>query len=86
MCLVTWLGLPFIIAGDWQLEPRVMASSAFLDLLDATICAPVEATNVITGSVIDYFVRGRSPLGIAGPRFTTIAYSRRTVQLSWRLT
>jgi hypothetical protein len=51
--------LPFIIAGDWQVSPAVLAESRFPHRLGAEILAPDGPTNLRSGSTIDYFVVSR---------------------------
>ncbi len=50
------LGRLFIMTGDFQVEPSEMQRSGFCALVGAKIVAPGCATNVHTGSQIDYFV------------------------------
>ncbi len=57
------LGRPFIIMGDFQVEPGDMLKTELLRLLDASIVAPGGATNLVTGSQIDYFIISRALLG-----------------------
>ncbi len=56
MLLLIRMGLPFVIAGDWQRAPADLERTGFLRRLGARICAPSEPTNLVTGSVIDWFV------------------------------
>ncbi len=50
------LGKPYVMCGDWQVEPEDMRRSGLLALINGVIIAPSSATNVLTGRVIDYFV------------------------------
>jgi hypothetical protein len=50
------LGLPFILAGDWQVGPSDMIAAGFHRLLGAEVFAPPGPTNLNTGTRIDYFV------------------------------
>ncbi len=54
------IGLPFVIGGDWQVDPTDMASTRIDELLDAEIIAPREATNIKSGNVLDYYIVSRS--------------------------
>ncbi len=49
-------GLPCILTGDWQVPPDEMRSSGFPELIGATVVAPTGATNLNSGSTIDYFL------------------------------
>ncbi len=49
-------GLPFVVSGDWQVEPDVLKASGLPSLLDATVVHPGCPTNTHTGSEIDYFL------------------------------
>ncbi len=51
------IGLPFIVAGDWQVHPNIVVASGLTRLLRASVCAPRCATNINTGSKIDFFWR-----------------------------
>ncbi len=50
------IGRPFIIGGDWQVQPDCVLQSKLNDVLDAHVCAPTRATNVLAGSILDYFL------------------------------
>ncbi len=56
------LGLPFVWAADWQVPPAALEASGLPRLLDASICAPNEATNAVSGTIIDYFLVSNSML------------------------
>ncbi len=57
--LTTW-GLPFILGGDWQHEPRDLMQSGLPELLDATIIAAGCSTNTQSGNELDYFLVSRT--------------------------
>ncbi len=54
------LGLPFVIGGDWQVAPSVVAASGLPHLLNGVICAPNCATNAVSGTTIDFFLISKS--------------------------
>ncbi len=56
------LGRPFVIMGDFQVEPEAMRRTELCRLLDAVIVSPGCATNLVTGTQIDYFVVSRALL------------------------
>ena len=58
--LVKGCGLPFVIAGDWQVSPAALAESKFPHRMGAEIMAPEGPTNLRSGSTLDYFVISRS--------------------------
>ena len=45
---------PCVIAGDWNMEPAILARSGFLAMINGTIVAPELPT--CNGKVFDYFV------------------------------
>ncbi len=51
---------PFVVAGDWQRPPQDLRNSGICRLLDAVACAPDCATNLQSGSKIDYFLVSRT--------------------------
>ncbi len=53
------IGLPFVLAGDWQITPHEMRASGYHTLLGAEIIAPDTPTNIVTLRTIDYFVVSR---------------------------
>ncbi len=54
--LLTALALPFVIGGDWQVQPCEMARMGLDRVLGAKICASGLATNAQPGNEIDYFL------------------------------
>ncbi len=54
------LGLPFVIAGDWQVSPQAFMEKGLHRLLDAEVCFPCSPTNLESGSVIDWFLVSNS--------------------------
>ncbi len=50
------LGRPYVLTGDWQVSPAEMQSARFPELIGGQIVAPSAATNLRTGTIIDYFV------------------------------
>ena len=56
------LGLSFALGGDWQVEPHDVRTTELLDLLNARILAPQEATCTITGNKLDYVIISTSLL------------------------
>ncbi len=54
--LVRTAGLPFILFGDWQVEPPELEASGFLRLVGGVTVATDEPTNVQTGRILDYYV------------------------------
>ncbi len=55
-------GLPFVLAGDWQLPPAELKKSEFIKVIDAEILSPGCPTNVQSGNELDYYVVSRSLL------------------------
>ncbi len=55
-CRVKRMGRPFVLCGDWQIDPLVMNMTRFDRYLGATVVATPTPTNRITGTTIDYFV------------------------------
>ncbi len=53
-------GLPFILAGDWQVPPATLQASGLPGLLGAQVFATSTPTNVCTGRVLDYFLVSKS--------------------------
>ena len=53
-------GRPFIIAGDWQVNPAILAETKFPHRLAADIVSADGPTNLRAGSTLDYFVVARS--------------------------
>ncbi len=51
---------PFVVAGDWQRPPQDLRGSGLCHLLDAVVCAPDCATNLLSGNQIDYFLVSRT--------------------------
>ena len=50
-------GLPFVIGGDFEVDPRVLMETGWLAAISATIIAPKELTCTAgEGATIDYFV------------------------------
>ncbi len=49
-------GRPFIIGGDWQVDPVELIKAKFEQHLDASVIYPPTPTNRVTGTRIDYFV------------------------------
>ena len=45
---------PWILAGDWNLTPEILASSNFLKMIGGTVVAPDCLTS--NGSVYDYSI------------------------------
>ncbi len=71
-------GLPFILAGDWQVPPAEMQAAGLPALLGAQIVATSTPTNVHTKRVLDYFLVAKSVAdmvidvkAIAGTRLAT---------------
>ena len=58
--LVKGCGLPFIIGGDWQVNPEVLETSKFPHRIGADIVAPVGPSNLRSGNTLDYFLVSRS--------------------------
>ncbi len=54
--VVSLLGLPFVIGGDWQCTPEELARSGVLRAIGGSIAAPTAPTNTVSGRVIDFFV------------------------------
>ena len=50
------VGLPFVIAADWQIEPDCIVTSGWPAALDATVFFPDRGTCRPANKVIDYFV------------------------------
>ncbi len=50
------LGRPFIIGGDWQVDPQEVAKARLDVHLDATILSASTPTNRVTGTRIDFFL------------------------------
>ena len=57
------LGRPFVIGGDWQCAPEIFRQTGLEQLLDATVVALGEATNVTAGSELDFFLVSNSLIG-----------------------
>ncbi len=53
-------GLPFVLAGDWQVPPAELQASGLPALLGAQIVAPSTPTNIHTKRVLDYFLVSRT--------------------------
>ena len=53
-------GLPYIVAGDWQVAPEALQEAKFPHRVGGQIFAPPEATNLKSGNVIDYFLVSHS--------------------------
>ncbi len=59
---VVTMGLPCVLAGDWQLPPRELLKTGIMRLLDAEIISTGLPTNVVSGGELDYFIVSRSLL------------------------
>ena len=53
---VALIGKPYVITGDWNMEPGELASGTFLSQVRGTIVAPAEGTCDPAARVLDYFV------------------------------
>ncbi len=57
------LGRPFLIGGDWQLDPNEPAVQRFAHSLDAMVVHPDAITNTVSQSRIDYYIVSKTILG-----------------------
>ncbi len=54
--IITLVGLPFIILGDWQVTPSDMKETNWLNFMRATVVAPSAPTNLVSRRRIDFAV------------------------------
>ncbi len=54
--ILTALGLPYVIGGDWQVQPSELARMKLDQVLHGTICASGLPTNVQSGNELDCFL------------------------------
>ncbi len=78
------VGLPFIIGGDWQIEPEELLLSGFPGNIDAKVIPPTEASCQTSGRTIDYFMISRSLA--PGARVEAVHGTRISTHLPVRLT
>ena len=45
---------PFVVGGDWNLEPGVLQSSGWLDMIGGAVLAPLGGTCLPAESTLDY--------------------------------
>jgi exonuclease III len=60
---LTALGRPFVVGGDWQVDPEDPEMQRLAMSLDAIVVHPNAATNLHSQSRIDYFLVSRALLG-----------------------
>ncbi len=58
--LLRMIGLPFVAGGDWQKSPEEVSATGILGVLGAQVCHAHAATNLISGSNIDFFLVSES--------------------------
>ncbi len=92
--LLLRLGLPFIVAADWQRPPGDLSTAGVCHLLDAAVCAPACATNLLSGNKLDYFLVSKCLLhgdwrvfplpatrsGRTSPSFSALVSRQRRIQ------
>ncbi len=59
---LTALGRPFVVGGDWQVDPDEPELVRLADSLEAAVCHPGAATNSHSNTRIDFFLVSRSLL------------------------
>ncbi len=84
---LTALGRPFVVGGDWQVDPGELELIKFADSLGAAVCHPNAVTNTQTNTRIDFSWCRRCSSRVAGEQLsTTGVHFRPTQPCSWNST